>query len=416
MYNEKKVARGVAEFLHARNYLQNDKDLTIAEKLDRINQRNDLNTRAETKTYHIFISFHASEKSLTNATMQKIADRYMTGVGLADYPHLVYRHYDTHTPHLHIVTSLIGPDGRRFNTDDFAILHSNPTRLAIEKEFNLVPAQAKNRTQQQEQKSTETRRFAGGRDATITQIDKVVSAVMRDYKYGSLPEFNAILRGHNVLVETGGPNSKTHKYNGAYYIGTDDQGRKITPPIKASQLPSRPMLSTLKAHFAPNIEARKQDLPTLRNKVNEALDNNPGSLRILVDDLHRQGVDLVTYQRGRQVYGLTYVDHTTRIAANGEDLGKPYTAANILKALGPGADLSLGPNGRDQRPNQQPAQQKSYQDNKPNPEKEPQLYIPQGFNARAPQLLAGILQSDPSGGSGPGEFGQDQETRKKHRR
>lgn len=52
----------------------------------------------------------------------------------------------------------------------------------------------------------------------------------------------------------------------------------------------------------------------------------------LVEELKRSGVDTIVRQKvDGVVYGLTYVDHTTKAILNGSDLGKAYSAKGILE-------------------------------------------------------------------------------------
>ncbi|HEY4111567.1 relaxase/mobilization nuclease domain-containing protein [Puia sp.] len=57
------------------------------------------------------------------------------GLKMESHPYLVYRHNDANHPHIHIVSSLIRPDGNRVNTHRMGVDLSKPTYKAIEAEF-----------------------------------------------------------------------------------------------------------------------------------------------------------------------------------------------------------------------------------------------------------------------------------------
>ena len=61
-YNEKKVERKQAELIHAGNFLQKPEELNFYQKLGRFEKLTELNQRAKTKTVHISLNFHPSEK------------------------------------------------------------------------------------------------------------------------------------------------------------------------------------------------------------------------------------------------------------------------------------------------------------------------------------------------------------------
>jgi len=388
------VAQNKAELIHAKNFLQDKNRLTYEEKLDRFQRLNELNTRSTVKTLHATLNFPPGE-NLTTDQLTAIADRYMQGIGLENQPYLVYRHNDANHPHIHIVSSLITPEGKRIRTDKMGARLSEPTRKAIEKEFNLTPASGK-------------KQRPGQTPATTERIARVLDEVNRDYKFGSLAEYNAILRGHNVTV------TAARKSGGLYYTNLDEKGNKISPPIMASQLSGPYTLPHLQKKFEQSKEQRKIDLPSIRNRIDWALTQHPSSLRDLTTQLQQEGIDLVVYRRaGQQVYGLTYVDHTTRTAVNGGDLGKAYTAGAILKNLSEELNLS-----QSKRQTQQQAPSLASNSAQTNPDgNQPQQQSNKpSFNTNVPQILAHLMESDPAFGPSPNSLDEDQELRKRHRR
>ena len=61
-YNEKKMQKGIAECIHAHNYLKEARQLNYYEKLQRFQQLISLNDRANTNTIHISLNFDITEK------------------------------------------------------------------------------------------------------------------------------------------------------------------------------------------------------------------------------------------------------------------------------------------------------------------------------------------------------------------
>jgi hypothetical protein len=85
----------------------------------------------------------------------------------------------------------------------------------------------------------------------------------------------------------------------------------------------------------------KQDL---KNKIDLILDKNP-TKQLFVNELKEKGV-IVVFRTNDQnfIYGITYVDHTTKSVFNGSDLGKEYSAAGIRGRLDKPLTLAEGPN------------------------------------------------------------------------
>ncbi|HET6253000.1 MAG TPA: relaxase/mobilization nuclease domain-containing protein [Puia sp.] len=367
-YNEEKVTQGKAKFIHAGNFLQERDDLDYAERLYRFQQLNELNGRSKVKMLHATLNFQPGEK-LSDEQLTAIADRYMQGLEMEDQPYLVYRHEDANHPHIHIISSLIRPDGSRINTDHMAIRLSEPTRKAIEKEFDLQPAQR--RTRMQTLSPEEVQKIVPGSDRPITQsIDDITATVTKHYQFTDLHEYNAILRSYNVIAETGGPESKSRRYNGIYYTALDDHGNKISPPVMASQLTNRPTLKRLNEHFEESRLTRRENITSIRHRIDWILDQEPSTLRVLAADLQRDGIEIVRPRsNGRNPHDHIYVDHRTRTAVAGSSVGQAYTA------------MALGSSFKKSSTDSHHHREKSIEKTR--------------FNANTPQLLSAVFNIRP---------------------
>ena len=115
-YNEKKCQKGQAKCLHAENYLLHPDRMNFYEKLERMQDLISRNERAiKSNTLHISLNFDPSEK-LSSEKLALIAQTYMSKIGFGHQPYLVYEHFDSGHPHIHIVTTNIQADGRRIDT------------------------------------------------------------------------------------------------------------------------------------------------------------------------------------------------------------------------------------------------------------------------------------------------------------
>lgn len=332
-YNEEKVTQGKAELIHSANFLQDKHSLTYQDKLEWFQRQNELNTRAKTKMLHATLNFSPRE-TFSDNQLSTIVDRYMTGLHMEDQPYLVYRHNDAAHPHVHIVASLIQPDGSRIDTHNIGTRLSEPTRKAIEQEFRLIPG---GRPRQAKIVSPEElRKIIPGSDIPVSEtIDKIVASVRRHYNFSTLNEYNAILRTYNLTAETGSPGSKTHRHNGIYYVALDDSGNRISPPIMASQLSSRPTMTRLQEKFHHPDTDYLSHLVSIRQRIDWALEQKPETLRRFVSQLQRDGIEIVASPaNGRNTHDQVYVDFRTRTAVSGETLGPDYTSEAITHAIG----------------------------------------------------------------------------------
>jgi hypothetical protein len=168
---------------------------------------------------------------------------------------------------------------------------------------------------------------------------------LNTYKYTSLPELNAVLRGYNVVADRGAENSRMYQNNGLVYRILDENGNKIGVPVKASNLYNKPTLKYLLAKFGENDTNRQAYKVRIKNAIDLALLKNPNhSVQTLGTLLEKEGINSVLRQNENGIiYGITYVDHRTKCVFNGSDLGKQYSANGIQERCKPIAPLQSIP-------------------------------------------------------------------------
>jgi hypothetical protein len=352
-YNEKKVEQEVAELIHANGFIQDINRLAYEEKMARFEQLNALNHRTEVNMLHISLNFDPDER-LNKELLTRIADRYMEGIGFDRQPYLVYEHRDADHPHLHIVTSAIEADGRRIPLHQLAETKSEPTRKAIEEEFHLIRAD-------------------GRREELVLQ------RIATTYQYGSLEEYNALLRLHNLAANPVPPSPDRGHHGGLVYRRLDDFGNPVSPPINASSLHFKPTLSWLQEQFEANRQSRETELESIRNRIDWARIQEPDSIRDLVQVLRKESIELVVKQDA-----LTWIDHRSKTVIAGPELGPAY-GADLLSVYKQALQ-------RDPRHDLTPDRARQ----QPDP-----LSLPPAFNPRSPQPIAVIIERDPGWALGP---------------
>ena len=332
-YNEKKVQKGNAVCLHAANYLNEAKDMNFYQKLNCFERLNSLNERATTKTLHVSLNFDPSEKLPDNKLID-IASVYMDKIGFGQQPFLVYKHEDAGHPHIHIVSTTIKADGSRINTHNIGRNQSEKARKEIEQSHSLVKAERQQKLLQQKIKPVDIEKALYGKSETKRSITNIVTAVFNQYKFASLPEFNAALKQFNVVADRGKEEGRIYKNRGLVYRVLDADGNKVGVPIKASSIGCKPILENLEKKFATNETAKEPLKQRTKNVIDDCLLKAPGSMKQLVTDLAQKEIYTVLRQNveGR-LYGITFVDNQNKCVFNGSDLGKGYSAAALQSRL-----------------------------------------------------------------------------------
>lgn len=322
----------MAELILANRFGLDIEQLQLRHKVARFEHLTKLNSRIKTNAVHIMLNFDPSEK-LDAGKLQALAANYMEKIGFSEQPFLVYRHEDAHHPHLHIVSTNVKPDASRMDLHNIGKTLSEKARKEIEKEYQLIHAGGRSKDQQIIPIDINVVSYR--QKPTKRSIYNVVTAVLRSYKFSSLAEYNAVLRSFNVIADRGAEDSVMFAKRGLVYALLDPRGNRIGIPFKASSLAGKPTLNKVENKYAFNAEKRKINAEPLKSIINDVLDvQAPQHKKSLIKELGKQGVSLRFRESSEgKVYGVTYVDHSTRSVFNGSDLGKKYSAKAIVEKL-----------------------------------------------------------------------------------
>ena len=332
-YNENKVKEGVAACIGEGNYPMDIDKMSLDIKLNRLLKQAALNENVTRKSVHISLNFDPSEKDMGDEKLMAVARDYMVRIGFGQQPYLVYRHDDAGHPHIHITSIKVRENGKRIDMQNIGRNQSETARKAIEQAFGLVPAESHKRPLGFTLKPVDAGRVTYGKAATKRAMANVLDAVIGKYRFASLPELNAVLGQYNVRADRGSENSRTYKGHGLLYRVLDNEQKAIGVPIKASDFHSNPTLKVLEGYFASNESARNPHKARVRNAVDRALlGKNRLSLAQLLVVLEKEGIHTVLRKNAQElVFGITYIDHTTKCVYNGSALGKAYSAKAMIE-------------------------------------------------------------------------------------
>lgn len=329
-YNENKVKEGHAICLDAVGYGREANELSFYEKLNRMQRLTTLNPKAKTNALHISLNFDPSEKP-SDELLRTIAASYMEKIEFGEQPYLVYRHTDAGHDHIHIMTTNIQKDGSRIDLHNIGMDRSGPATRELEIEFGLVKANEKKQEEAFLLKPLEKVNY--GKTETKRAVSNTVNAVIQDYQFTSLPEFNAVLRQFNIIADGGAKGTRMQENKGLLYYITDDKGNKKSVGIKASSIYSKPTIKKLEKRFVKNAENRKEYHKAVKDKINRVLSNPAITTKSdFIKELHQQQVHVLFRTNDQGItYGATFVDNEHKVVFNGSDLGKAYSA-NALNA------------------------------------------------------------------------------------
>lgn len=338
-YNEHKINEGEAILILASGFAGDIGKMNFNQKLHRFEHLTELKPTVKTNAVHISLNFHSSE-DIAVPKLQQIAAAYMDKIGFGDQPFLVYRHDDAAHTHVHIVTTSITAQGSSIDLHNIGVKLSEPARKAIEQDFNLIRAESKAFKQEAGIKPIDPSKVSYGKLPTKRAINNVVTAVTRDYKYTSLAELNAVLKGFNVVAQRGEEHTPMFQNKGLMFSLLDADGKTIGVPIKSSAFYAKPTLRNLEKKFGRNTEKRKPHKESLKQRIDLVLNSGKAlNKQVLETELKRSAVQVLFRQNDQGlIYGLTFVDHRNKVVFNGSDLGKAYSAKAITERFSSSLD------------------------------------------------------------------------------
>ena len=323
-YNFKKVEKGEASILlTAELYQSNDGNYTMEDVLSDMEALIPKVCRTKKTVFHCSLNPHPDEK-LSDETLTQIAKEYMEALGYGNQPYIVFKHSDIAREHIHIVSLRVDSRGRKIN-DKFEKRRSKKVTDVLERKFGLIPS-----SKVTEKAMKETPKIDTNKGNIKEQVANVVRMVLGHYRFCSLGELNAILSAYNLTVEEVKTEFRGKKYDGLVYVPTDDKGNKVSTPIHASDIGRGVGYTAVQNRMQKSKRAIKPLIPTIRNKVLQAMRTSPNTEKDLQSRLEEQGLRVVIRKNDNgRIYGITFIDDEQGVALNGSRLGKGY-AANIF--------------------------------------------------------------------------------------
>ncbi|MBS5898521.1 MAG: relaxase/mobilization nuclease domain-containing protein [Prevotella histicola] len=320
-YNFKKVEKGEANILLAAELYQSKKGrYTMEDVLADMEALIPKNCRTKKTVFHCSLNPHPDEK-LSDERLTQIAKEYMEALGYGNQPYIVFKHNDIAREHIHIVSLRVDSRGQKIN-DRFEKRRSKQITDALEKRFGLIPS-----SKVVDKAVEETPKIDTTQRNIKEQVASALRMVLKHYKFCSLGELNAILSQYHLAVEEVKTEFRGKKYDGLVYVPTDDKGGKVSTPIHASDIGRGVGYTAVQNRMQKSKQAIKPLIPTIRNKVLQAMRTSPQTEEELQSRLEEQNLRVaIRKNESGRIYGITFIDDKAGVALNGSRLGKGYTA------------------------------------------------------------------------------------------
>ena len=316
-YNGMKMNRDEGRVLGANKIiLPADGNIDIARMVENFNLFMPKMGRTKKPVLHISLNPHPDDK-LTEQQYEILAREYLEKLGFGEQPYIIYKHMDIDRHHIHIVTVNVNEQGKRLN-QDFLFRRSKKITTELEEKYNLHKAQ-----REKISPDAPIRKIDPSGDIK-RQVANTVKMVGMRYKFQTIGEYNAILSLYNVRCEPTDGRVNGREYHGLVYFATDDSGKTIATPFKASRLGKFASRTAIDGRFERSKE--KIEVAPTKRKVADALTVATDKSDFIAK-LKERNIDVVLrYTEEGRIYGVTFIDHNTMTVLNGSKLGKEFSA------------------------------------------------------------------------------------------
>ena len=316
-YNGMKMNRDEGRVLGANKIiLPADGHIDIARMVENFNLFMPKMGRTKKPVLHISLNPHPDDK-LTEQQYEILAREYLDKLGFGEQPYIIYKHMDIDRHHIHIVTVNVNEQGKRLN-QDFLFRRSKKITTEMEEKYNLHKAQREKITP-----DMPIKKVAPNGDIK-RQIANAVKMVGMRYKFQTIGEYNAVLSLYNIRCEQTDGKVNGREYHGLVYFATDDEGKVIANPFKASRVGKFASRTAVESRFERAKD--KIDITPTRRRVSDVLAQSR-SKEAFISGLKERNIDIVfRYTEDGRIYGVTFIDHNTMTVLNGSRLGKQFSA------------------------------------------------------------------------------------------
>ena len=319
-YNGEKMNKEQGRVLGANKIiLPADGQIDIARMVENFNAFMPKTGKTKKPVLHISLNPHPDDR-LSEQQYEILAREYLDKLGFGEQPYIIYKHMDIDRHHIHIVTVNVNEQGKRLN-QDFLYRRSKKITTELEEKYNLHKAQREKITP-----DTPIKKLDPAGDIK-RQVANTVKMVGMRYRFQTIGEYNAILSLYNVRCEQTDGRVNGREYHGLVYFATDDDGKTIATPFKASRLGKFASRTAIDGRFERAKD--KIDVAPTKREVADVL-ANAADKSDFVARLKAQNIDVVfRYTDEGRIYGVTFIDHGTMTVLNGSQLGKAFSANAI---------------------------------------------------------------------------------------
>ncbi len=330
-YNEGKVLRGVAELVAYANM-----DSVAREDIYSLFSRYERGVRYPTveRSFHASVNPSATDSCSEEQVLGFVATM-MGHLGLGAQPYLVYRHFDIEREHYHVVSVRIRRDGSKINNyyekrRVSAFMRENAPRFG----FSMAEKGAHVQTAEDLAVGGKTRRSLrfDPRRGVAAQMKELYGKALT-YGFDSFAQLSFVLEDLGLKVAL----SRSDRFPQITLQGLDGKGTPATEVFSEADL-GEPLYERMSlAAVSGNKPRRFREKERVRSLVGFAFDISRSEAHF-ANILRNKGIH-VHFSRTKEsgdIFGVTFVDHTTRTVVKGSEIRDVVSVRRMQEAVASG--------------------------------------------------------------------------------
>ena len=218
-----------------------------------------------------------------------------------------------------------------------------------------------------------------------------------------------MLAAYNVCAEEVKGEINGRPYQGIVYSAMNGKGEKVGNPVKASRIGRSVGYEAVQRRIEKSGKVIKDGkLKERTRKIVATAMQTARNRQEFERELKRQGIDVVFRRNDSgRIYGVTFIDHDSRVVLNGSRLGKEYSA-NVFN------ERFSGETGKAQQPDVSISRQEQ-PTHREQADFTPKAGIVSGVTSIV-SAFGGLLGSGASGGDEPQDTASQKRKKKKKKR
>lgn len=322
-YNYQKLEKESAQVLFTQKIIQSPDGNYSVEQLSRSFELHLLaNRKTEKPVLHISLNPDPKD-NVSDTEFENMAQVYMRQMGYGNQPFVVFKHTDTGRAHIHIVSVCVDEQGRKIS-DKFEKRRSMEVCRTLEKQYSLISAADK----KQESGNPGFKPVDFNAGDIKSQMASVLRHLPKYYQFQTFGAYNALLSLFKITAQEVKGEYNGIPKQGLIYFALNKQGEKASGPFKASlfgknaglaQLQSQCDQNRIKLKNSPAKESVKDRIESV---IRTASNESEFSKKLI-----QEGINIVVRRNAAgRIYGITFIDHKSRIVWNGSELSKNLSA------------------------------------------------------------------------------------------